>query len=259
MNQVQRGVYIIICFRDAERYQRRIQLASLLKAFSMLLNESDLARVNVIIAEQTHGLKFNRGLLFNAAVEHIDKKEHNGSEWDIILHDADLLPSMSYMRAHYLPTYFTSSISHLGSSWVGRYHNNKNYFGGVLRMAIPIYIKTGGFSNSYYGWGGEDDDYLWRVIRSGIAIERQSHSLTAYTDMEGRSLANKLSWLKEDRRTRMCNNKWELRKTAHRRMSDTRDRYSQSNCESAYEIVSTLTSATPNASWTFLLIRPTCI
>lgn len=39
------------------------------------------------------------------------------------------------------------------------------YFGGVTALSKDQFVKANGFANSFYGWGGEDDDLYHRVVQ----------------------------------------------------------------------------------------------
>ncbi|KAI3355163.1 hypothetical protein L3Q82_018032 [Scortum barcoo] len=45
-------------------------------------------------------------------------------------------------------------------------------FGGVSALSKEQYLKINGFSNAYWGWGGEDDDIFNRIKFSGMSISR---------------------------------------------------------------------------------------
>jgi len=38
----------------------------------------------------------------------------------------------------------------------------KDYFGGVVAISPEHFARVNGFSNHFYGWGGEDDDFRQR-------------------------------------------------------------------------------------------------
>lgn len=47
-----------------------------------------------------------------------------------------------------------------------------NYYGGVSALSKDQYIKINGFSNTFWGWGGEDDDIYNRIVFRGMSISR---------------------------------------------------------------------------------------
>ena len=48
----------------------------------------------------------------------------------------------------------------------------KTYFGGVSAMSVKHFKLVNGFSNQFWGWGGEDDDMFNRVHDHGLPIAR---------------------------------------------------------------------------------------
>nr|XP_046227920.1 beta-1,4-galactosyltransferase 1-like [Scatophagus argus] len=46
------------------------------------------------------------------------------------------------------------------------------FFGGVSSLSKDQYLKINGFPNTYWGWGGEDDDIYNRIIFRGMSISR---------------------------------------------------------------------------------------
>lgn len=48
----------------------------------------------------------------------------------------------------------------------------KTYYGGVSSFSRNQYIKINGFSNTFWGWGGEDDDMYKRIVLRGMSVSR---------------------------------------------------------------------------------------
>lgn len=46
------------------------------------------------------------------------------------------------------------------------------YFGGVSSLSKNQFLKINGFPNTYWGWGGEDDDIYKRINFQGMSISR---------------------------------------------------------------------------------------
>ncbi|XP_077966945.1 beta-1,4-galactosyltransferase 2-like [Styela clava] len=47
---------------------------------------------------------------------------------------------------------------------------NVHYFGGVAMVTTSQFMSTNGFSNIYWGWGGEDDDLFIRLWNKGYRL-----------------------------------------------------------------------------------------
>jgi hypothetical protein len=58
-------------------------------------------------------------------------------------------------------------------------------FGGITIFTKEQFWKINGFSNEYWGWGGEDDDLYKRVVSSGMAIMRPDANMARYKMIRG--------------------------------------------------------------------------
>ncbi|XP_068604325.1 beta-1,4-galactosyltransferase 1-like [Brachionichthys hirsutus] len=54
------------------------------------------------------------------------------------------------------------------------------YFGGVSSLSKSQFLKINGFSNTFWGWGGEDDDIYNRIVLRGMSISRPDFMLGKY-------------------------------------------------------------------------------
>ena len=57
----------------------------------------------------------------------------------------------------------------------------KNYFGGVTALSKEQFEDINGFSNSFYGWGGEDDDLFHRVDEKKWEIFRYPGNIARFS------------------------------------------------------------------------------
>ena len=116
----------------------------------------------------------------------------------VIFHDCDLIPDMGLARMYMEP--WPSSIVHFGARF-SRYNNTPTYFGGVVGFEVGSFP---GFSNLFWGWGGEDDSLYRRVNEKDIS--RPSGG--SYRDLERLpTVKDKLRVLKSYEK---CMNKREL-------------------------------------------------
>ena len=56
----------------------------------------------------------------------------------------------------------------------------KELFGGVCALTRDHFYKVNGFSNMYWGWGGEDDDMYHRLREENLSISRYPENIARY-------------------------------------------------------------------------------
>jgi hypothetical protein len=124
--------------------------------------------------------KFNRGALLNAAIDTIE----NGRA--IYTHDVDLVPSSEAFYKEYAREIPDTLISHLAGSWDRYAGDGKSgtYLGGIAGMTPEGWRSVNGYPNDYFGWGGEDDEFLRRVKQSDIEIDHYDKARFEVRDLE---------------------------------------------------------------------------
>lgn len=165
-------VSIVIPYRNREEH---------LEKFSHYIHQflqSQQFEYTVFVIEQTKSKSFNRAKLFNAGVAEIRKLDPEICCF--IFHDVDLLPLNQknlYMCSN-LPKHLSVGVSSL------RYRLlYPTLFGGVTALTKEHFDKIGGFSNEFYGWGGEDDDIFNRIRRANLSILRTPEQYGLYESM----------------------------------------------------------------------------
>mmetsp|Transcript_22740 Transcript_22740/g.63245 ORF Transcript_22740/g.63245 Transcript_22740/m.63245 type:complete len:380 (+) Transcript_22740:181-1320(+) len=205
------SVAIIVPYRDLHPAQNRAKhLAKFVphmhKFFGKLKRQGVVSDYHVYIVEQSDDQrKFNRGKLlnigFDMACKH-HKKAKQPPHDVFIFHDVDLLPADDLG-----PWYakFPTKPLHIARVW-DRYSNNPKYFGGIVSFSKSDYKRINGYPNTFWGWGGEDDETQKRLERLGITFE--SPPSGTIRDLEEMTLKEKLDFLRQNREWK-CMVKWE--------------------------------------------------
>lgn len=146
---------IIIPFRNREEH-----LKIFLDVIKVKINVTEY---DIIIVEQDNDKPFNRAKLLNIGFD-LKKEE---SDY-FCFHDVDMIPEEADYSYVTQPTHGFSAIKHLGY----KLSANSNY-GGVNFFNKEDFIKINGYSNEFWGWGGEDNDLLFRVKSKGFPLHRR--------------------------------------------------------------------------------------
>ncbi|XP_059097439.1 beta-1,4-galactosyltransferase 4-like [Tigriopus californicus] len=162
-------VAIVVPYRN-----RKAQLALFLEHMHPILKRQQLD-YGIYVVNQADSNEFNRAMLFNVGfVEAL--KEAN---WDcFIFHDVDLLPEddRNLYTCPDTPRHMSVAVNTF------KYElPYPGIFGGVIALTKSHILTVNGFSNQFWGWGGEDDDMANRVTHNRITVSRYKPAIARYT------------------------------------------------------------------------------
>lgn len=153
---------VVIPFRDRDEHLR--QLLPVLRAEL----ERQGIPFGILVVEQDGGGLFNRGRLINIGVRHAaDRTDY------YCLHDVDAIPHAANYACPSQPLRLVSQID----TENGPTARTDYYFSGAVSIRKEQLVRANGYSNEYWGWGKEDDDFFFRLLLAGCLC---------YFDMQGR-------------------------------------------------------------------------
>ena len=161
-------IAIVVPFRD-----RRQHLHSFMKYIHPFLQRQLLA-YTIFVIEQAPGLSFNRGILLNIGfVEAMKIRQFDC----FVFHDVDLIPENDWnvYACADQPAHLSSAVDTM--AYRVPYDG---IFGGVVALRASHFQLINGFSNKFFGWGGEDDDIYNRIKYRGLNITRTSAVVGRY-------------------------------------------------------------------------------
>jgi len=161
-------VAIIVPFRDREEHLRTF----LFHMHSFLPRQQ--VDYGIFIVEQDGSGAFNRAMLLNVgAAEALKSYDFQC----FIFHDVDLLPEddRNLYTCPVQPRHMSVAIN----NFLYRLPYD-DIFGGVSAMTVDQFRQVNGFSNMFWGWGGEDDDMSNRLRQKKLYISRYPANIARY-------------------------------------------------------------------------------
>jgi hypothetical protein len=160
---VENVFFIVTCSRNRHDNLKEF----LLNVHNYLQTAEHKFKYRIIVAEQwNNDTKFNKGRLYNTAVDWILEYQRKSNETVdcIVLHDVDLIPSShsSYLgergdyRCRDMPWHLSRKVYFMNNEHDHIYYQFLT--GGILSMRLEHYVTVNGFANEYFGWGAEDVD-----------------------------------------------------------------------------------------------------
>jgi len=150
--------YIIIPYRDREEH-----LNKFIPYYSNLLKN-----IEIFVIEQDDNELFNRGILMNIGFDIASSIK--GDKY-FTFHDVDMM----YIGKNIENIYsYPKTPTHIATACEQYDYKMpyKDYFGGICLFNEKDFKTINGFSNSFKGWGAEDDNLLFRIKNKNIPINR---------------------------------------------------------------------------------------
>lgn len=146
-------VNIIVPYRN-----RHTQLYVFLHYLHRFLMRQEID-YRIVIVEQSQEKMFNRGKLFNIGFREMEQRYPADC---YVFHDVDLIPiNLNNIYAcSNKPRHMCSALDVF--DFQVPYQRS---FGGVVALTKRQFQNVNGYSNSFFGWGGEDDEFFFRVRR----------------------------------------------------------------------------------------------
>ncbi|CAB3253128.1 unnamed protein product [Arctia plantaginis] len=172
-------VAIIVPYKDREQH-----LAIFLSHMHPFLMKQQIA-YGIFIVEQAGSKSFNRAKLLNVGFVESQKWESGGYQC-FIFHDIDLLPedTRNMYSCPEQPRHMSAAIDKFKYKLP-----YQTIFGGVSALTEEQFKKVNGFSNRYWGWGGEDDDMYKRLNAMNYKISRYAMNIAKYVMLDHKKSA----------------------------------------------------------------------
>jgi len=162
-------VAIVVPYRN-----RPEQLNKFLNNIHPFLQRQEI-QYKIYIINQTDSEPFNRAMLLNIGFMEATSEQ----DWDCcIFHDVDLLPEDD-RNLYTCP----EEPRHMSVA-VDKFKYKLPYaglFGGVSAITVDQFRKLNGYSNEFWGWGGEDDDMYKRIRYHRLRITRYKPEIARYS------------------------------------------------------------------------------
>ncbi len=155
MGNATRHTAVVVPYRN-----RPDQLLIFIDYIHFFLQRKHNIHYTIYVVNQTDSHKFNRAMLMNIGF----LEAMADFKWScVVFHESD---SNKYSCGDQ-PLHMSSHID--------KFNYKLPYptiFGGVTALRPDIFRKVNGYSNMFWGWGGEDDDMYNRVAFHGLQVTR---------------------------------------------------------------------------------------
>jgi hypothetical protein len=161
-----KNIAIISCFRDKGDGKRERERKIFVQVMTKILQPYCTFHI-YIIEQSKDGHDFNIGKLKNIGYvlsSLQDKYDH------FIFSDIDTLPDYDLMEYFLKTPSKPIALARKGTRYANKDEKiKKPFMGALLSFNSKIFDKINGYPNNFWGWGGEDDSLINRLISNKIS------------------------------------------------------------------------------------------
>jgi len=200
-------IAIISCFRDKGDGKRESQRKIFIQTMNRLLEP--ICKFHIYIIEQSEDNElFNIGKLKNIGFE----IAMNDYDYDnVIFSDIDTIPDYNLIKYIVKQYNYVLSLAIKGTRYEALDQSKqKPFLGALIQFKPDLFKKINGYPNNFWGWGGEDDSLLNRLIltknntiyypKSGLIIDTEENDrMTIIEDIKEKLLMEQKELLKYEK------------------------------------------------------------
>lgn len=185
------NIAIITIYREDINKNRYIQKNIFLEKIQILKKYGSF---DIFLIEQSiDSQKFNIGKLKNIGFDIANKNNYDF----FIFTDIDILPDENLAPYYFKPIKGITLFGTRGSRYKGECLS-----GSAIGIDKESFLKINGYPNSFWGWGGEDDNFLMRCNyhKIKIFIPKKGNIIDIEYDKAGKNISSdkKLIMLKDN-------------------------------------------------------------
>ena len=194
---------IIVPFRNREEHLKKF-----IPVITKHLNNQKI-NFKILIINQVDKKPFNRAKLLNIGAKLLDDEVDY-----FVFHDVDLLPlpSVDYRYSDFTIRNFLFLIEA-----DEKYKESRSGFGGSTLVPKNIFFEINGFSNNYWQWGSEDDDFFIRHLFKGFVPLEDVQGV--FQTLPHRSSLKRNNLGEESNNQKVIKNNYRLKKMNQKRLS----------------------------------------
>ncbi|RWS25447.1 beta-1:4-N-acetylgalactosaminyl transferase (BRE-4)-like protein [Leptotrombidium deliense] len=177
--ETQQKTAIIVPMRGRELHLK------LFTRYMLVFLEKQKIDYRIYVIEQSEdGKEFNKGTLLNVGFVEALKVANYSC---FIFHDIDLIPESDDnppYKCGRQPIHLSAAVDTLNYTDSPPFLSRLPYdglIGGAFAIRAKQLKSVNGYSNSYWGWGGEDDDLARRLYFNGFRFWRYPRKISRYS------------------------------------------------------------------------------